>query len=106
MNPQRAGLSTFWTTIADMSTAAFVTAQALYTEGVNRLADRTIWLRDAITKVRSDLANATLGKPAIIVGAVDLSGLNYDPIAGDLVGKVFQLQSDTSGVVTVALARA
>lgn len=101
MGSLRAGLASFWTSIRALVDTDDVTQVSLYEEGINRLADRTVWLRAALDKATEDLASVSLGKTAKVTGSVDLSTLVYDPIAGDLNGLTLQVQSDTSGVITV-----
>lgn len=100
MSLDRAGNSTFWTSIKKLVLGDTVTADLLYTDGIDKLADRSVWLRDAITRVRSDFANATAGTKATITGSVDLSTLVYDPIVGTLNGITLQFLADTGGTLT------
>jgi hypothetical protein len=98
---QRAGNSAFWTTITDLSLASVATAKDLYTDGINRVADRSVWLRDEIVRRTAALASTTAGTRATVTGSADLSTLTYDPIAGDLNGLTLQVQADTGGIKTV-----
>ncbi len=101
MSSLRGGLSAFWTSIRDLVDTDDVTHTSLYVEGIQRLADRSMWLLGAIDGAASDLASASLGTAAKVTGSVDLSTLVYDPIAGALNGRTIQIQSDTSAVITV-----
>lgn len=97
----RAGNSSFWTTIKSLALASTVTAEQLYTLGLDKLTDRTVWLRDEITRRTAALAAVTAGTTAALVGSVDLSTLTYDATSGDLNGLTFQIQADTGGAKTV-----
>lgn len=101
MGSLRAGLSSFWTSVLELLDTDDVTNDSLYKQGINRLSDRTAWLRDEISRRTTALARTTLGTTAKITGSVDLSTLVYDDIAGDLNSGDIQVQSDSSALFTV-----
>lgn len=97
----RQGLSQWVSNILDQSLASSLAFADLYGGGLNPITDRTVWLRDAITRLRADLANATAGSKAVVTGSVDISTLNYDPISGVLCNQTLQLTADLGGTLTV-----
>ncbi len=96
-----AGQSSFWSNITDIADAAFVTHERLYQGGIRKLRDSAVWLRDDIIRRAARLASVTLGTKGTITGSVDLSGITYDATAGALNGLTLEIESDTSGAVTV-----
>jgi hypothetical protein len=97
----RAGKSTFWSSILSLFDTEDVTHETLYTQGIDRLIDRTVWLLDEGVRDRAALAKTTAGTVAKVTGSVDLGTVIYDDIAGDLNGLTLQVQTNTSGVITV-----
>jgi hypothetical protein len=95
------GQSTWWSTIASFLTADWVDEVALR-QSINRLRDGSVWLRDEITRRTAALASTSIGAPARVIGSGDLTTLVYDDISGDLNGLDLQVQTDNSGVKTVA----
>lgn len=97
---QRGGKSAFWSTITDLSLASVATAKDLYVDGINRLSDRTVWLRDEIGRRTAAYASATAGSSGKVTGSIDLGTLTYDDIAGTLNSLTLQVQADAGGVKT------
>jgi hypothetical protein len=88
--------STFWSSITNLVDTTLVTAELLYKLGINKVADRTEWLRDEIARQATRLQSSTPGSRATAAGSVDLSTLIYDPTAGSLNGKSFGVESNTN----------
>lgn len=88
--------STFWTSITNALDTTLMTFDILYRLGLNKVADRTEWLRDEIVRQQARLASATAGTRATVIGSANLSTLTYDPTAGSLNGKTFGAESDTN----------
>ena len=101
MSTEYAGLSQFWTTFTDLVDTELVSHDTLYTKGLRKLFDRGVWLRDEVVRRAAALASVSAGAAAKVTGSVDLSTLTYDGSVGTLNGLVLQIQSDSSGVVSV-----
>ena len=97
----RNGNNAWWTSIYSLALASAATALDIWTNGIDRLSDRTVWLYNQIVLLRANLANATAGTRATVTDSVDLTTLVYDPIIGTVNGLTLQLTADLGGTLTV-----
>ena len=104
MGALRAGGSAFWTSVLSLVDTDNVTMDSLYAQGINRLSDRAVWLRDEITRRTAAIASTVVGTTAKVTGSADLSTLVYDATTGDLNGLTLQVQCDSAAIKTVTFA--
>lgn len=103
------GGSFFWGMIDKLLDGQLLTHVGLYKNGLYRLQDGLLAVRDMVLGLRSDLGQTETVRPAVVRSPSSLGSLlYYDPVTtplGSLDGKTLILISDIAGPVTVTFAQ-
>lgn len=104
----RAGAAFLWSNIREHFDGDTVNRQSLWKEGLHRLQDSVLAIRDMVHSLRAQLSSQEGGSPAVLRGSVDMSTLAfYDPIdvpLGSLDGKTLIVSSELD-TVTITFAQ-